>query len=59
MKPLIALLLVVIAAGSIQSQDAALTFEVASIKPNQSVSGERGLGFQPRGRFTARNVRVW
>ena len=34
------------------------TFEVASIKPNKSVAGERGLGFQPGGRFTAKNVRV-
>jgi uncharacterized protein (TIGR03435 family) len=34
------------------------TFEVASIKPNKSIEGARGIGFQPGGRFSARNVRV-
>src|SRR5205085_2757544 len=42
MKALIALLLVVIAAGSVKSQNASLTFEVASIKPNASTPGGRG-----------------
>jgi uncharacterized protein (TIGR03435 family) len=40
------------------AQPSSPAFEVASIKANKSVSGERGLGFQPGGRFTARNVRV-
>ena len=31
-------------------------FEVASIKPNRSVAGERGAGFQTNGRFLARNM---
>jgi uncharacterized protein (TIGR03435 family) len=35
-----------------------LSFDVASVKPNTSVEGERGFGFQPGGRFTARNVRL-
>src|ERR1700688_2231135 len=42
MKALSALLLVVIAAGSIKSQDASLTFEVASVKANASGPGGRG-----------------
>ncbi len=32
------------------------TFEVASIKPNKSLAGTRGAGFQPGGRFLARNM---
>lgn len=32
------------------------TFEVASIKPNKSLEGTRGAGFQPGGRFLARNM---
>jgi uncharacterized protein (TIGR03435 family) len=46
MKALSALLLVVIAAGSIKSQNASLTFEVASIKLNASrgAPGDRALG---------------
>src|SRR5579864_3180239 len=42
MKALSALLLVVMAAGSIKSQNASLTFEVASIKPGASGPGGRG-----------------
>jgi uncharacterized protein (TIGR03435 family) len=34
----------------------AQTFEVASIKPNNSLAGTRGAGFQPGGRFLARNA---
>jgi bla regulator protein BlaR1 len=33
-----------------------LTFEVASVRPNRSGPSERGLAFQPSGRFMARNV---
>ena len=45
MKALSVLLLVVIAAGSVKSQDASLTFEVASIKPGAARSpGDRVLG---------------
>src|ERR1700693_4022646 len=47
MKALSALLLVVIAAGSIKSQNASLTLKVASIKPNASRPGgpgDRALG---------------
>jgi uncharacterized protein (TIGR03435 family) len=32
------------------------TFEVASIKSNKSLEGRRGAGFQPGGRFLARNM---
>ncbi|HWN85540.1 MAG TPA: hypothetical protein VNN99_10320, partial [Vicinamibacterales bacterium] len=31
-------------------------FEVASVKANQSGAGQRSLGFQPGGRFVARNM---
>jgi len=31
-------------------------FEVASVKQNTSLGGERGAGFQPSGRFTAKNM---
>jgi uncharacterized protein (TIGR03435 family) len=67
MKALSALLLVVIAAGSVKSQDASLTFEVASIKPGAARSrGDRVLGCRgtdshkpdimiPLGRCVARN----
>lgn len=34
----------------------ASTFEVASVKRNTSGSGQRSAGFQPGGRFTARNM---
>ena len=32
------------------------TFEVASVKRNESAAGQRGAGFQPSGRFTANNM---
>lgn len=32
------------------------TFEVASVRPNNSVSGQMGVSIQPGGRFTATNV---
>lgn len=32
------------------------TFEVASVKRNESAAGQRGAGFQPGGRFTANNM---
>jgi uncharacterized protein (TIGR03435 family) len=31
-------------------------FEAASVKPNNSTTGNRGAGFQPGGRFLARNM---
>jgi len=37
---------------------AATTFEVASVNQNTSGSGQRSAGFQPGGRFTARNMTV-
>lgn len=33
-----------------------LTFEAASVKPNKSIERNRGAGFQPGGRFLARNM---
>ena len=33
-----------------------LTFEAASVKPNKSTERNRGAGFQPGGRFLARNM---
>ena len=45
-------------AQSLTTQTPTPSFEVASIKANKSVSGLRGLGFQPGGRFTATNVRL-
>ena len=46
--------------GVVSAQDRefaeASAFEVASIKPNTSGSGQRSVGFQPGGRFTARNM---
>jgi beta-lactamase regulating signal transducer with metallopeptidase domain len=41
-----------------QSPAPRLAFEVASIKPNKAGPGERGLVFQPSGRFLATNVPV-
>jgi uncharacterized protein (TIGR03435 family) len=45
----------VVRAQRIVSDDAA-AFEVASVRPNTSGSGQRSAGFQPGGRFTARNM---
>ena len=33
-----------------------LSFQAASIKPNKSLQGDRASGFQPGGRFVARNM---
>src|ERR1700730_6747249 len=62
MRRAIILLVVSIAAlGAVtraraQSNAKALTFEVASIKPNTSGDSGGGANFQPGGRFAARNV---
>lgn len=37
-------------------QGPTLAFEVASVKPNKSIERNRGAGFQPGGRFLARNM---
>jgi bla regulator protein blaR1 len=45
---------------SLRAQAAAdaqpITFEVASVKPDNSLGATRGAGFQPGGRFLARNM---
>src|SRR5688572_15860086 len=41
-----------------QTENQTPTFDVASVKPNTTLGGERGAGFQPGGRFRARNMTV-
>ena len=45
-----------IQAQTLATSASGLAFEVASIKPNKSASRDRGSGFQPGGRFLARNM---
>ena len=44
--------------GSGRLSERSPEFEVASVKRNTSLGGERGAGFQPGGRFSAKNMTV-
>jgi bla regulator protein blaR1 len=50
--------LTTLSSGLHAAPQAAPTFDVASVKPNTTLGGERGAGFQPGGRFRARNMTV-